>query len=678
MYIEVSVLSNISKNLIYKMPENKNISTGMLIFVKVKNNVYPAFVIKIHKTNPTSLKEEKIGEIVDISPYPPFFDEKMLSFYQFASHYYLSSLSKVLTNAFPKLGFYKIKETLETSEESQIFKKEQKVFFGSAKIKSFSYLEDEETSKIAPNDEQVIIINTIKESINHSKYFLLYGKTATGKTALLLLLAKMFFEKEKSVLFMIPEIALAPHIYRRALSIFNKDDILVWHSSLSNAERRYVLNRARDNRCLLIGTRSSVFVPLKDLGLIVIDEEQDHSYKSDTSFPYNSRDLSFVLSKIYKAPLILSSATPSIETYHKVKEGQIILLNLEKRLFQEKKEIIIVDTKISPMVNPFFSKRLIEEIEKNLQKGEQTLLFINRRGYIPYVYCNNCKNFIECRNCTVPLTWHKSKNLLICHHCRSSIKLVKDCPSCGNKELSFFGAGTERLTEMIKDLFPSTMVLTIDRDSTEKKDFFRKHLKALIDGDYKIIVGTQIITKGIHLPKLTLVGIILGEQGLNIPDFRSQERVYQLITQVMGRAGREIKGRVLIQTTNPDSQFLKFAISDDYESFYNYEIESRRLANFPPFTRLLLVKVSGKDQGKAKDLASKVFFELQRHKDKGLTLYPPMEAPIYREKGEYRYQIYVKSEKPKNLIVTIENIKRKIKLPTDIKLIFDIDPYNLL
>lgn len=680
LFIEVSIHSKIPKNLIYKLNNNfQKISIGSLIFVKVKNKIYPGFVVKIHSTNPTSLSDEKIEEVYSISPYPPFFDEKQLSFYQFASYYYLTPLSTVLSNAFPNLGYYKIKESLEVSDCYEFFQKKEEIFFSFSKKKNFYYMDEDITTPIEPTDEQSKIIELIQKSKNSSKTFLLSGRTGTGKTALLLLLAKKLYDEGKSTLFMIPEIGLAPHIYRRALSIFPKEDVLIWHSGLTNSERRFVFETTKNKRVLLIGTRSSIFLPLKDLGIILIDEEQDSSYKSDTSFPYNSRDLAFVLSKIYKIPLVLSSATPSIETYFKVQNGQIELLTLSKRIFEEKKDIIIINTRESEMVNPFLSKRLVQEIEKNLQNGEQSLLFINRRGYIPYVYCNDCKKFIECKNCTVPLTFHKSKNLLICHHCKKSIKPINTCPSCGSKNISYFGAGTERISEMIKNLFPHANVIKIDSDSIEKRDFFKKHLKGLIEGEYNIIVGTQIITKGIHLPKLTLVGIILGEQGLSIPDFRSQERIFQIITQVTGRSGRERKGRVLIQSSIPELPVFKFALNDDYEDFYNSEIQSRRIANFPPFIRLLVIKIRGRDESKTKDFASQIFFKLKRNnKGEQIIIYPPIEAPIYKEKGEYRFQIYLKSEKPNYLIKAIEKLKKDLKTQSGIKVIFDIDPYNLL
>lgn len=679
VYVEVSVLSNIPKNLIYKISSEEGLSIGKLVFVKVKGKVYPAFIVKVYHRNPTSFCEEKIEEIYSISPYSPFFDEKMLSFYQFASYYYFTPLSTVLSNAFPKLGYYKIKESIEIGSSELIFKIKEEVFFSLSRKTSFSYLHQCDSEEIRATEDQKQVIEIIKENRDTSNSFLLTGRTATGKTALLLLAGKSFYDMGRSILFMIPEIGLAPHIYRRAASMFPKEDIIIWHSSLTNAERRYVLERARKGKAILIGTRSSIFVPLKDIGIVIIDEEQDPSYKSDTSFAYNSRDLAFVLSKIYKIPLILSSATPAIETYHKVKRGQIKLLSLKNRIFNEKKDSIIIDTKSSEMVNPFLSKRLINEIEKNLQSNEQSLLFINRRGYAPYAYCDYCKKFIECKNCTVALTWHKSKNLLICHHCGRSIKPLTLCPHCNRTNISYFGAGTEKIAEMIEEIFPSANILKIDRDSLEKRDFFKRHLEGIIRGDYQILIGTQIITKGIHLPNLTLVGILLGEQGLSIPDFRAQERIFQLITQVSGRAGREKKGRVLIQTTMPNSPLFKLAFDDNYEEFYKLETESRLATYFPPFSRILVIKIRGRDEDKVKEASSKIFFTLQKNnKDKLLILYPPMPAPIYIERGDHRYQIYLKAEKPKILIKAIQKLKEEITIPSGIHVSYDIDAYNLL
>ncbi len=679
VYLEVAPLNNFPKNLVYKsaIPQEE-LMIGKLVFVKVKEKIHPAFIVKLLNDHPKELPAERIGEILSLSPYPPFFDERMLSFYQFAASYYMVSLSTVLTSAFPNLGFFKIRESLDIGDEEELFKKRENIFFSKPKKISFSYLEEADDSQIKLKDEQKKVFDIIVEKAI-DRPFLIFGKTGTGKTLLLLYLAKYFYEKGKSVLFMLPEIALAPHIYRRAMILFPKEDILVWHSSLTSAERRFVLETSARKNCLLIGTRSAIFLPLKELGLIIVDEEHDQSYKSDTYFAYNSRDLAFVLAKVFKVPLILSSATPSCETYFKVKDGQVEELKLEKPIIEEKKELILVNTEIEEMINPCFSKRLIEEIEKNLQSGEQSLLFINRRGYIPYVFCRDCKNFLQCKNCTVSLTWHKSKNLLICHRCGRSLKLPDNCPYCKSRNIGYFGMGTERVDELISERFPDARVLKIDSDSLEKRDFFKKHLEGLISGYYQIIVGTQIITKGIHLPNLTLVGVLSGEQGLSIPDFRAQERAFQLITQVGGRAGREKKGRIVIQTALTDLPVYKLALNEDYVEFYRLETESRKVAGFPPFKRLLVIKLSGRNEQRLKELASEFFIYFQKkNKNRQIDIYPPMQAPVYREKGLYRYQIYLKADNPKKLIRVAQGLKSEMKIPSDIKVYFDMDPYNLL
>jgi len=679
IYLEAAPLKIFPKNLVYKslLPKNE-LPIGKLIFIKVRKKTIPAFIVNILESCPANMDDKKVEEILALSPYPPFFDEKMLSFYQFAANYYIVSLSTVVVNAFPNLGFFRIRESVDLSSEEELFKKREVIFFSRSRKNSFSYLDETDNRQIVLNDEQRYIFETIRDTREPLTY-LLSGKTATGKTQLLLQLAKYFFDCNRSVLLLVPEISLAPHIYKRAQALFPKDDILIWHSSLTAAERRYVFEKSRQNKCLLIGTRSAIFLPLRDLGAIIVDEEQDSSYKSDTSFAYNSRDLSFVLSKVFRVPLVLASATPSCETYHKVMEGQIKQMKLNKTMTEEKKELILVDTKKEEMINPFFSKRLINEIEKNLQSGEQTLLFLNRRGYIPYIFCNMCKKFIQCKNCTVSLTWHKSKNMLICHRCGLALKLPSNCPYCAGKDISYWGSGTERIAEILSDRYPDINILKIDRDSLEKRDFFRKHLEGIINGYYQIIVGTQIITKGIHLPHLTLVGIIMGEQGLSMPDFRAQEKVFQLITQVGGRAGREKKGRILIQTPLPELPVYKLALNEDYEEFFRQEIESRRATGFPPFKRLLIIKLKGRDEGHIKEETSKIFIYLQKNnKNKEIEIYSPMQAPIYKEKGEYRYQIYLKTDNPKKLILMVQRLKKAIKLSSGIKLYFDIDPYNLL
>jgi primosomal protein N' (replication factor Y) len=430
---------------------------------------------------------------------------------------------------------------------------------------------------------------------------------------------------------------------------------------------------------MVIGTRSSIFLPINNPGLILVDEEHDSSYKNEGSFPYNARDLAIVRGKIFSHPVVLSSATPSLESLFKAKEKKINYFVLNKRYHPKKPDIIVVDCDKEKLINGFFSPLLIENIEKNLINGEQSLIFINRRGYVPYVFCNECKNFIICKFCTVPLTWHKKKNILTCHKCGFTIPFQNSCKICNCENLSFFGAGTEKIAELITTMFPFAKIVKIDRENAEKPEFLKKELTNIIEGNYDIIVSTQILTKGHHFPKLTLLGILLGDQGLSIPDFRAQERTFQLLTQVFGRTGRELPGRVIIQTNLPSAPAIKFAMNENIDDFYNYEIELRKQTDFPPISRLLVIKINSKDENTAKKIAKNLYHKAKKEIEKivDLQIFEPIEAPIYREKGYFKIHIYCKSKKPQNLIKLIKNLKNT-PIPKDSRLYFDIDPINLL
>lgn len=705
-YTAISPLTNIPKTLIYRVSDDNQselVEIGKLVFVLINNRCYPAFVIDIIKSLPEEMKDIEIQNIQQISSFPPFFDKKLLEFYNFAASYYNVPLGMVLKSAFPNLGGVKIEEKIDKTKVDKDFEKylkkllpnmtpeeikrlkEAGIIDTTTEIKlknangsTINYIDVVEKRTFSFTEEQLNIKEKILSTLGSGVKHILFGKTGSGKTELLLEIAKEIIDSGKSVLYMVPEISLAPHIYKRAASLIKSEQIFVWHSSINNNHRWQALIRMNNQPSLMIGTRSAIFLPFKSIGLIVVDEEHDGSYKHDGQFPYNARDMAIMRGKMLSHPVVLASATPSVETYYSAEKENVLLHKLSRRFSPKKIETIIVDTKEEKMINGFFSNKLVSALEENLAAGLQSMIFINRRGYIPYIYCEYCKKFVECDHCTVPLTWHRKKNLLRCHHCDKNYKAINVCPYCKNPNLSFYGAGTERIKEILEKIYPEANILKIDRDDLESKSFFKRHLTSILDGTYNIIVATQIMAKGHHMPNLTLVGVLLGEQGLSMPDFRAQERSFQILSQVLGRAGREKEGKVIIQTGFPDAPSINFAIKDDYESFYQYEIESRKAAVFPPFVRLLVIKILSRNEQDAAKLAEEIYNKAKESDKKKIICYPPQVAPIYKESGWYKYQIYVKSEKYQQIVTLVRMLKSAFKRREKVRIYYDIDPYNIM
>jgi len=702
----VSPLTNIPKLLIYRVADScqsEELKIGKLVFVFVKNRCYPGFVVELTDVLPPEMQDINIQFIHHVSPLSPFFDEKLLKFYNFAASYYCVSLGMVLKSAFPNLGGFKIEEKIdECAIDTDVQKHLRKLFphlsakeikklkekglidtkteikLKKTKLSSINFLDIVEKRQFSFTDEQLSIKENVLETLGHGIKHIFFGKTGSGKTELLLEIAAEVVKSGKSVLYMVPEISLVPYIFMRASSLLDSSQIFVWHSSVNKNFRWQTLISLNERACLLIGTRSAIFLPFLNVGLIIVDEEHDGSYKHEGQFPYNARDMAVMRSKILSHPVILSSATPSVETYYGANKEKTCLHRLSRRFSPQKVETVVVNTKEEKMQDGFFSPTLLSALDENLKRGLQSMIFINRRGYIPYIYCEFCKKFIECQHCTVPLTWHRKKNLLSCHRCGKTYRAINLCPYCNNPQLSFFGAGTERIKELLEVRFPEAKVFKIDRDDVESGSFFKKHLTSILDGTYNIIVATQIMAKGHHMPNLTLVGVLLGEQGLSMPDFRAQERSFQILTQVFGRAGREKEGKVIIQTSFPEAPSINFAINDDYESFYKYEIESRKATSFPPFVRLLIIKIASFDEKKAMMAAEDVFKKIKESGIEAILCYPPQPAPVYKEAGWYRYQIYVKSKKYQQLIALVRLLKKEISRQDKIRIYYDIDPYNVM
>jgi primosomal protein N' (replication factor Y) len=434
----------------------------------------------------------------------------------------------------------------------------------------------------------------------------------------------------------------------------------------------------------VVGTRSGVFAPVRNLGLIVIDEEHDQSYKQQENPRYSGRDVAIVRAQAAGAVVVLGSATPSLETRYNAERGRYRLLELPERIEQRPMpEVEMVDMRqefLETRKQATFSRRLLEAIQGRLEKREQTMLLLNRRGFSSFVACRSCGERVECINCSVTLTFHRRDRRLLCHYCNYAQKVPTVCPKCRSEHLNFIGLGSEKVEEELHREFPEARIARMDRDTVSGKRHFESILHGFRDGDFDILVGTQMIAKGHDIPNVTLVGVVSADVGLGMPDFRAAERTFQLLTQAAGRAGRgNLPGIVLIQTINPDHYAVKFASHQDYQGFYEKEIQFRRLMRYPPFCALANVLVRSEKQEDALAMSTELGYLLNPTPE-GLKLLGPAEAPVARLKNEFRYQLLIKAASRVKLNETLQGLRRFAieKRWSATALIIDVDPLTLL
>lgn len=478
---------------------------------------------------------------------------------------------------------------------------------------------------------------------------LIHGVTGSGKTEIYLTLIAECLKKGKSSIFLVPEISLTPQMLAQLRARFGKNAAIL-HSGLSAGERFDEWWRLRTGEAkIAIGARSAVFAPLEDLGVIIVDEEHDGSYSSETAPRYNTFDIAYLRAKKNGCKLVLGSATPSVETYKRALEGEFGLIRLTERINKKPMPYIqIVDMRkeVRRGNNSAFSSALKEELENTLSTGNQAILFLNRRGYSQTVICKECGYVAKCEACDVSLTYHRDEDCLKCHYCGTRYNMLSGCPDCGSKKLSYAGTGTQRVVEELKKLYPAARILRMDNDTTSGKEGHYKILKEFGEKKADILVGTQMIAKGHDFPAVTLVGILDADMSLHFNDYRSAERTFQLITQVAGRSGRaEEQGRVVLQTFSPENDVLRFACDYDFEGFYGMEVSMREGAAFPPFSKIVRVLVSGEDNKKTLDVLKTVYFALeniyQNNQEKFL-FFNKMAAPIKRIENKYRYQVLMR------------------------------------
>lgn len=517
---------------------------------------------------------------------------------------------------------------------------------------------------------------------------LLHGVTASGKTEVYFKLIDDTIKAGKNVLFLAPEIALASQLTKRLAKKFGTEDVAIWHSSISDGERYDVWQKLYKNEIkILAGARSAVFAPLKNIGLIIIDEEHESAYKQTTPAPrYDARVVARKLAEFHNCPLLLGSATPDISTYYRaVNTGN--LFELKKRYNDAKVPPVLVINMQEygrAAYKSVISKPMQIEIKETLEQGKQVILLINRRGFSTYTQCQACGHVIECPNCAIPMIWHAKDQMLKCHYCNHVERFPDICPECGSDAFKNSGTGTQKIEQYIKDLFPENNVERIDSDILVRKGEHIRLLEKFQRGDIDILVGTQMIAKGLDNPNVTLVGVISADASFNLPDFRASERGFQLLTQVAGRAGRgEFAGKVLFQTYNPDFYALESAKSQNYGEFYETEIAAREEFDYPPFSQIIRLILSSQNGFRAEKSAQEIAMRLCLMVEKfgiseRLEVLGPSPCVIERLNSQYRFQILIKNKMGEKGHRFVSSFLNKITMPKDIRLAIDVDPLDIL
>ena len=549
------------------------------------------------------------------------------------------------------------------------------------------------TKPLALNPEQAAALQPITGALdsNANAVFLLHGVTGSGKTEVYLQALAHTLLQDKGAIVLVPEISLTPQTVERFKARFSAGKaqtlVAVLHSHLSTGERHDEWHKIRQGRArIVIGARSAIFAPVDPLGLIIVDEEHEHSYKQEEAPRYHARDVAVVRGQMEKAVVVLGSATPSMESYYNVQRNKYKLLQMVARADEKKMPIVrIVDMRLEARHQkgiPIFSRKLHEAMNQRLERKEQIMLFLNRRGYSTSLQCPKCGYVAQCPNCSVSLTYHRNVQKLLCHICNHNIAAPTVCPDakCRNPAIRYAGLGTQKIEEALAKLFPYATIERMDSDALKRKEDYRRILGDFRTGKIDILVGTQMIAKGLHFPNVTLVGIIYADLSLHMPDFRAGERTFQLLTQVAGRAGRgDVEGEVFVQSFTPSHPAIQFARRHDFMGFYDQEIEFRKELSYPPLSRIALLTLRGRNEEKVRLTAEHLRKEVEKLLSgmSHLIIAGPAPAPLARAETYYRYQLMVRTRAMTKVSAQLATVSEKVSIADDVRLTIDIDPANL-
>ena len=545
-----------------------------------------------------------------------------------------------------------------------------------------------QAEKLTLTSAQAAALEIIESAIKKQEFspFLLHGVTGSGKTEIYIRAMRAALKSGRGAMMLVPEIALTPILSRRLRAHFG-DQIAIFHSSLSRGERFDEWSRLRTGEArVVLGTRSAVFAPVENLGLIIIDEEQDASYRQEESPFYNARDSAIVRAQKASATVVLGSATPSLESFHNAQSGKYQYLSLPSRVGERSlaaAELIDMRTEFARHKKPVvFSEEVLAAIGETKEKGEQSIVLLNRRGYSSFILCRSCGESVMCPNCEVTLTYHRGDQTLVCHYCNHHQRAPSQCPLCASKFIYYVGEGTEQIEELLHKRFPQLRIGRIDRDTKSRRREFEKTLLDFEKGELDLLVGTQMLAKGHDFPNVTFVGVISVDAGLALPDFRAAERTFQLITQVAGRAGRgDRPGRVLIQTYHPHHYALRHAVAQDYLGFYNEEIRHRRNHQYPPFVALALLLTRHNDANRAHQIAQQIRGALvEADTERSCRILGPAPAPLARLRKEFRFHVLVKSKSRKQMRDVIDKAWNSLETAAnDLRHVsLEIDPISMM
>ena len=719
------------KTFSYLIPEEMKdiIQVGQAVLVPFgRQGLINAFVVGFSDYLPAEIKAKKINRILDSTP---LFSIKYLKLLEWVANYYCTDFVTVLNAAIPMKLIEKNSKTeqsveliktdfegltkrqieilnlLKSEGKSSLIDFEEKAKTTRTTMKK---LEEKgfvkfnleyvyrnpltifENEKIEPlfelSEDQQEVYEGIKNKFRSQNPILLHGVTASGKTEVYFKLIKDVINSGKNVLFLAPEIALASQLTKRLAKKFGIKDVAIWHSSISDGEKYDVWQRLYNNEIkILAGARSAVFAPLQNIGLIIIDEEHEGAYKQTSPAPrYDARTIAKKLAQFHQAPLLLGSATPDVSTYY-FAENNNNLFKMLKRFNNAplaKPEVINMQEHGKAAYRGIISKPLQTEIKEAVENGKQVILLMNRRGFSTYSQCKSCGTVIECPDCSIPMVWHSDGKKLKCHYCNKEMSFPDYCPQCGSDALSNSGSGTQKIEVLVKELFPEYRVERIDSDILTKKNAHITLLNKFQKGEIDILVGTQMIAKGLDNPNVTLVGVISADTGFSVPDFRASERGFQLLTQVAGRAGRgEFKGKVLFQTYNPDYYAFQSAKSQDFEKFFTTEIKAREEFDYPPFSQIIRIILSSMNNFRAEKSAMEIALRLNTMTEKfGFSDYletlGPTPCIIAKINGYHRFQILIKNKLTQKGHDFVSKFLNQITLPKDIKIAVDVDPLDIL
>jgi primosomal protein N' (replication factor Y) (superfamily II helicase) len=665
--VDVAVPLRVASSFHYLIDaeEAKSLKIGSIVEVNFHHRKTHAFVLGFPATS--AVESSRLKSIQSVLLPEPLFDEPMLRFLRWVSDYYCHSLGEVIAAAVPK-------QFIVATEE-----KKRKAL--SAKPLDFKTIGPTERPSLTPDQ-----IRSLKEiEAAAGRPVLLHGVTGSGKTEVYLCVLEKTIASGKGGMILVPEIALTPQLLGRFSSRF-PGQVAVLHSDLSPKERLSQWEKIRLGHCrIVIGARSAVFAPVQNLGLIIVDEEHETSFKQEDSLRYHARDVAVVRARLSGAAILLGSATPSLESYANAKAGRYCLVSLPNRVrHRPLPKVTLVDLRDKSgwqsETSPWLTSLLVSRIRETLAKGQQSLLYLNRLGYAHFLFCSDCGHTWRCRQCDVALTYYKSPPSLQCHYCGAKHRVPDTCEGCGSTSLDTIGVGTEQVEKELRGIFPEARIARMDRSVVKTRTDLETILTSISNREIDIVIGTQMLAKGHDFPAIALVGILMADATLNLPDFRANERTFQIITQVSGRAGRgEIPGEVVVQCLNPDSPVLLQAIGHEVDRFYTSEIEARSALGFPPSKRLAMLRFQHKNPSRVEDFAEVVVRFLVSRKLPGTQVLGPAEAPLSRIKGLHRWHCLIKSD-------SVAEMQKMMGLATQyadhlksgVQMAVDIDPVNCM